>query len=185
MLKIIFYYLIFSSVVLYYGVGLDKILTAKKDASCWLKSLFKSLVTTAATTALTFCLDNFVFSRLGISEIYPYFMALFFITVSYGLHRLIKTSFFDIAEDYMIPFTIVLISIKEGFTFFSTLLICVCGVFSFYIFMLLAFSIRNRFSFYQKDSGVKSFYILVMSLAVIFIALYGFNASWLALGLNS
>ena len=78
---------------------------------------------------------------------------------------------------------IVLMSLTEGFSFLSTILICVSGVLSFYLLILFVFALRTRFKIYQKDAGEKPFFMLLLGTAVLFIAIYGFNASWLNLGL--
>ncbi|MCI5541000.1 hypothetical protein SAMN02745152_00312 [Treponema berlinense] len=183
MLEIIFFYLFFGSIALYYGVGLKKILTIRKTPLCYLKDVLKSLFITVSVSSATFLLEEYVFARLGISEIYPFFMTIFFAAISYGIHRLIKTRVFDFTEDYIVPFMIVLMSLTEGFSFLSTILICVSGVLSFYLLILFVFALRTRFKIYQKDAGEKPFFMLLLGTAVLFIAIYGFNASWLNLGL--
>ena len=185
MLEIIFFYLFSGSIILNYGVGLKQVLTFKKNPKCFFKDFFKTLFIAVFTTCLTYVLNELIFVRLGIIELYPFFMTVFFVAFSFGLHTLVKTKGFDLTENYIVPFMIVLMSLTEGFSFVSTILICLSGVFSFYIFILLAFSLRNRFKIYGKDAGERPFFMLLISMAVIFFAVYGFNASWLTLGLNS
>lgn len=185
MLKIIFFYLFSGSLVLFYGIGLDKELTLKKNVFCWLKSVLTTLLITLSTTSLTYFLSKFVFLRLGVEEITPFIAVLFFAGISFGLKIIFKSNYFNLSEEFIIPFLIILVSLSEGFSFLSTILICACCVFSFYLFMILVFSIRKRFSLYQKDAGLKPFYILLLSLAAVFVAIYGFNSSWLMLGLKS
>ena len=84
MLEIIFFYLFFGSIALYYGVGLKKILTIRKTPLCYLKDVLKSLFITVSVSSATFLLEEYVFARLGISEIYPFFMTIFFAAISYG-----------------------------------------------------------------------------------------------------
>lgn len=185
MLKIIFFYLFSGSLVLFYGLGLDQELTLKKNVLSWLKNILKTLLLTVSTTSLTYFFNKFVLLSLGVEEILPFIMALFFAGITFGLKLIFKSNYFSLSEEFIIPFLIILVSLSEGFSFLSTILVCVCCVLSFYLFMILVFSIRKRFSLYQKDSGLKPFYILLLSLAAVFVAIYGFNSSWLMLGLKS
>lgn len=185
MLRIIFFYLFSGSLVLFYGVGLNEELKLKKNVFSWFKSIFETLLITLSTVSLTYFLSKFCLLRLGVEELAPFLAVLFFAGICFGLKKIIKSNYFNLSEKFIIPFLIVLVSLSEGFSFLSTVLICACCVFSFYLFMILVFSIRKRFSLYQKDTGLKPFYILLLSLAAVFVAIYGFNSSWLMLGLKS
>ena len=185
MLEIVFFYIFSGSIILNYGVGLKQVLTLTKNPKCFFKDFLKTLFIAFFTASLTYVLNELIFVRLGIIELYPFFMTVFFVAVSFGVHSLVKTKGFDLTENYIVPFMIVLMSLTEGFSFVSTVLICVSGVISFYIFILLAFALRNRLKIYRKDEGERPFFMFLISMAVIFIAVYGFNASWFTLGLNS
>ena len=49
----ILYYILSCSVILYYGFGINRLLTIKKDYKTYIKSLVKALLITASTTALS------------------------------------------------------------------------------------------------------------------------------------
>ena len=48
----ILYYILSCSVILYYGFGINRLLTIKKDYKTYIKSFVKALLITASTTAL-------------------------------------------------------------------------------------------------------------------------------------
>lgn len=184
MLSMIFYYVFSASVIVYYGAGLNRIIAMRKTPRTFVLSLAKTAVVTLVITSIGFLLDRFVFIPLGIIDVSPFVVAALFITASFSLHTLVRTGPFDIVEDYVVPFMIVLVSMTEGSSYLAALAIDLCSVVSFYLLVLIVFALRRRFRLYQADEGFKPILVIIMSLCAVFIAFYGANASWLDLGLN-
>ena len=180
----ILYYILSCSVILYYGFGINRLLTIKKDYKTYIKSFVKALLITASTTALSWCLIRFVLSVLDIIEFYPVLTSLFFIVISIAVHAFIKTAPIDITEDYAVPFIIILISLNEGAGIVSSLVISLSCIFSFYLLGVIIFALRRRFRLFGQEQGFKSITYLLISIAIIFIALFSWNASWFTIGLN-
>lgn len=185
MLSLVLYYILSSSIILYYGVGVNRIITLKKKTSAYILSLLKALIITCSTSSVCYLLNYFLLIPLQINEIFPFFTALVFVLISFGLHSLIKTGSFDLAEDYVVPFMIILISLNEGGTILTCLFINISSVFSFYLLLLILISTRRRFNLYQSEKGFKPYYIMLITICILFIAVYSINASWLMLDLNS
>lgn len=184
MINLVLYYLTAGSVILYYGTGFNRIITLKKNPISFLISFLKALIITISTSVLNYFICSLILIPLRILDIFPFVTALFFVIISFSLHSVIKTGSFDLGEDYVVPFMIVLISLNEGFSLLSVILISTASTLSFYLLLLLIFSIRRRFRLYQSEKGFKPYFIMLISLAVIFTALYCANASWLMLDLK-
>ena len=90
----------------------------------------------------------------------------------------------DITEDYAVPFIIILISLNEGAGIVSSLVISLSCIFSFYLLGVIIFALRRRFRLFGQEQGFKSITYLLISIAIIFIALFSWNASWFTIGLN-
>lgn len=179
MLSMVFYYVFSASVIFYYGVGLNRILTLKKTPRTFALSFCKAAAVTLCITSIGFLLENAVFIPLGIIDAAPFIVA-----ASFSVHAFVRTGPFDLVEDYVVPFMIVLVSMTEGGTYIAALAIDLCSVVSFYLLLLIVFSLRRRFRLYQADEGFRPVLVIIMSLCAAFIAFYGANASWLDLGLN-
>jgi Na+-translocating ferredoxin:NAD+ oxidoreductase RnfA subunit len=183
MINLFLYYLFSSSIVLYYGTGINRIITLKKNKTAFIMSILKALLITVSSSVISYLINIFVLIPLGILSIFPFITALFFISISFCLHSLLKTGSFDLGEDYVLPFMVVLMSLNEGFSLVSVILINFSGVLSFYLLLLLVFALRRRFSLYQNEKGFKPYFVMLISISVIFIALYCTNVSWLTLDL--
>lgn len=184
MTRLIIYYIFSSSLIFYYGIGINRLLTLKKDYKTYFLSLLKTLCLTLLTTFLTFCLNVFVLKSLSLDVLLPLFMGLIFILLSYLFNLLIKIGPFDLGEDYVLPFMITLLSLTEGFSFATALIISATSTVSFYLLMLFIFALKRRFALYQKESELKSFNVLLFSIAVLLIIFYSSDASWLNFVLN-
>ncbi len=185
MLSTIIYYLISCSLILYYGVGINRLLTLRKDFKTFIKSICKSLIITVVTSTFTFFSIKIALAPLGLIELFPLVSVLFFAGISYFIHSVIKTTPMDLTEDYAVPYLISMISILESHGILTILLISISGVAGFYITGLLLASFRYRFCLYEKNQGFKPLSILLIGLALLFIGLYSWNASWLTIGIGN
>lgn len=185
MINSVFYYIFACSIILYYGVGMNRLLILKKDYVSFFKSILKAYLITGCTVSISYFAIRFALAPLSLTELYPYISAFSFLLISIPLHMFIRTGTADLAEDYAVPFLTILISLNEGESFFSALIISASCITAFYLFLLIIFAFRRRFKLYTTEEGLKPYALLLISIAVVIIALFCWNVSWLSIGINS
>lgn len=179
MMETVFYYFLGASVIMYYGIGINRLLTFKKDVKSFFTGAAKTLILTLTNIAINWVLIRFIFSPLNISEIFPVFAIIIFSFLSFLSQLVYKTGIMEITEDYAVPFLSIILALCEGYSFLSSIIIGFCCITAFYCFVLLIISLRHRFQLYNREEGFKPFSFILISLAVVFIAFYSCNCSWL------
>ncbi|WP_149554186.1 hypothetical protein [Treponema pectinovorum] len=179
MTKLIFYYIFASSLIFYYGVGINRLLSLKRGVKTYLLSLSKTLFLTVLTTSFSYLLNFFVLKRLSAEVLMPLFMCIIFVALSFLFNFLIKAESFELGEDYVLPFMIVLMSLTESFSFVSALFISLASTASFYLLVLFVFALKKRFDLYKNGNELKSFNVLIFSIAVLLIIFYCSDVSFL------
>ncbi|MBQ5998357.1 MAG: hypothetical protein IJL70_02670 [Treponema sp.] len=184
MFNSIFYYLFGCSVIFYYGIGLNRLLTLKKTYSSFLFNIIKSLIITLVPVTLSYFVMHFVLIPLKMVELFPFVTILILISVAIPVHMMIRTGTPDLTEDYALPFLSVILSLNEQTSLINGLVICICCISAFYLFLILIFAFRRRYRLYTSEDGFKPYTLLLISIAVVIIAFFGVNNSWLLHGLN-
>ena len=72
MFNSIFYYLFGCSVIFYYGIGLNRLLTLKKTYSSFLFNIIKSLIITLVPVTLSYIIMHFVLIPFKMVELFPF-----------------------------------------------------------------------------------------------------------------
>lgn len=184
MVSSILYYLFSATAILYYGIGVNRLLTFKMDFSSFAKSLFKVLILTVFNILIDYVFIKFVLIPLNILEFFSVVAVGFFTLICFLIHFFLKQLAFDFNDDFVVPFLIVFLSLIEGFSLVSCLVINLSLLVSFYGFLFLVYSLKLRFFSYDREEGVKPFALILISLSIVFIAFYSWNVSWINLALK-
>ena len=184
MLSIIVYYLLSSSAVLFYGIGLNKSISHSDDFSTALLVCFKSLFSAGSTTAIGYLLINWLLVPVHLTEIYPFIATLLFILFSTLTEIFIGIGIRQSPLDFSIPLLSVFLALNEGLSISSAVLIACMCIISFYCVVLMFHCVRQRISFYTVEGGLKTYCVLLICLAFIMVAICGFNISWFNLYLG-
>lgn len=184
MINLMLYYILSSSVVFFYGVGLNRLLIIKKDSHSFFISILRTFLVTNCVVIVSYAMSKFVLIPLNLSELFTFFVIFIFIGFSILFNLLLKIEPSDLTEDFVVPLLSIFISLNEGLSLFSCILITVSCIISFYTFLIMIFSYQKRFNLYSKSEGLKPFCLLLISFAIVIIALCSWNVSWLTAGLN-
>ena len=184
MLATVFYYLLSASAVLFYGIGLNKSISHSDSFSSSLLTCFKSLFAASSTTAVSYLLVNWLLIPIQLAELFPFVATLLFILFSTLTEIFIGVGIRQSPVDFSIPLLAVFLGLSEGISMGLSVTISCMSIISFYCMLIIFHCVRKRICFYTTEKGLKTYCVLLLCLAVIMIAIYGFNVSWLNLYLG-
>ncbi len=178
MTSTIIYYLLSASAVLFYGIGLNKSVSHSESFSSSFLTCFKSLFSASSTAAVSYLLVSWLLVPVNLTELFPFITTLIFILFSTLTEIFIGVGIRQSPVDFSIPLLAVFLGLNEGFSLgFAVTISCMC-VISFYLMLIIFHCVRERISFYTTEGGLKTYCVLLVCLAVIMVAIYGFNVSW-------
>lgn len=184
MLATMMYYLISASAVLFYGIGLNKSISYSDSFSSSALTCFKSLFAASSTTAVSYMLVNWLLIPAQLAELFPFLATLVFILFSTLTEIFIGVGVRQSPVDFSIPLLSVFLALSEGCSLGLAVMISCMSIISFYCMILVFHCVRQRIGFYTTQGGLKTYCVLLLCLAVVMIAIDGFNVSWFNLYLD-
>ena len=184
MLSNFFYYVIYSSVVIVYGVGIKRALIISKTPRFLALDIFKMLITVSATSALSYLVVSKILILPGLIEIYPFVCVLIFCVISVFAESIIRITARISKAEYAVSILIVLLCVNESVSLAECVLnSCFC-VFSFFLFVLILYAVRKRTELSHPTENFQNLSLLLISLAIMILILLTWNVSWLNTGVG-
>lgn len=179
MISTILFYLFSTSAVLVYGIGVNRLLSMDDKFSSVIISFIKAAVVGIATSSLSFIFIRLFLIPLELAELFPFITVIVFILASFLVEIFVSIGVKNSASEFAVPLLSILLGLNEGTSILEVMIITVFSIAIFYILYAVIFCLRGRISVHTPDAGLKNYSIIFLSLAVIIVALYGWNASWL------
>ena len=176
---VVLYYIASASAVLFYGIGIARTISMKEDASRTALSCVKALSCASATASVSFLVNCWLLVPVGLSELFPFVSTLVFLVFSALIEIFIGVGIGKSPAEFSVTLLSVLISLNEGLSVGHAVVIACSCVASFYLVVLIFRSIRSRVGFYTDPRGIRVYPVLFLSLAVVILAIFGWNLSWL------
>lgn len=181
-LKTLLNYTLFSSIILFYGIGLNKSVEIGITKLASLIFYVKSLITIFSTSALTWLLTNYILLPIGLTELFPLLAVLLFICINIFVDSLIRLTSGLTAPEYAVSILIILISIFESTSFLNTLTICLSGILSILLMIPLSITFKKRICNNGRKLDEKYYSLFFFFIAVIIMVISVFDSSWLQKG---
>lgn len=179
MLSAAVYYLLTASSVLFYGIGLSKTVSHSDSLSQSMLTCFKSLFSAGSATAVSYLLINWLLVPVQLVEIFPFLAALIFILTSTLTEIFIGVGSGQSPVDFSIPLLSVFLGLNEGLSLGLAVTIACMSIISFYCVLIVFHCVRKRVGFHASGGGLGVCAVLLLSLALVMMAIYGLNVSWL------
>ncbi len=178
----LYYYLLFTSAVFMYGVGLRKVVVVSNNMSHYFAWFARTLVSTVLSViAVWFVAETFL-NPYGLSELYPFFAILITILIGQASYELWNLLVKLDTPEFALTFGTVILAINEGTSFLDTLAITLSCVLAFYLGAPLLYSFRWRMQYSDSNVVFRGGAMVFFSIAVVMIVLFGVNVSWLNFG---
>lgn len=181
-INIFLYYTLFSSIVLIYGIGINKVI--ETGISKFYNILFyvKASVSIMATSVISWLIVNYILVPLNLVELYPLLCLLVFVLINTFLEALIRLTAGIKTTEFVISFLIILLSISESTSLLNTMLIC----FSSYVALLLIVPFSITFKKRVCSNGnfldEKYFSLFFIFLAILILIITTWDIGWLSKG---
>ena len=133
MISTILYYLFFSSIVLVYGIGIERsIVLSKKQHDIMIKAL-KMIICVSSTSALSYMVVYWLLVPVDLTELYPFVVILFFLAISVFVEAIIRITAKISAVESGITLMFIFIGLTESNSFGECVFISVLCVVSFFM----------------------------------------------------
>ena len=176
------YYTLFSSIILFYGIGLSKTVEIGITKFSSLIFYIKVIISIISTTLLTWVVTQFILVPLNLVELFPLIAILFFICINIFVDSLIRLTAGMTGPEYIISLFIILISIFESSTILNTLVICLSSFTSFLIMIPVAIIFKKRVCTNGQKLDEKYYSLFFFFLAILMIVISVFDYNWLQKG---
>jgi len=181
-IDILFYYVFYSSAVLFYGIGFRR--AAALSASSFDKSVFRPAVrcgfAALASTFLTAIITEKLFSPLGIAELFP--LPAFFIlaAVAAGTGIVLPAKAVLQTKEFAVSYLIVLLALFESSRLFDAVFTAASCMLSFVFVIPVLSAVRYRIDIARSknEKAARGMLIMIVS-AILIIACSAWNVSWL------
>ena len=182
MINTILYYVFFSSVVLVYGIGIQRSVTLSKKKHDLLLKAVKMLICVSSTSALSYMLVYWLLVPLDLAELYPFVVILFFLAISVFIEAIIRITAKISAVESGVAIIFIFIALTESTSFSECVFISVTAVISFFEIIPFIIAIGRRNDLNGRKQEYEKTGFLLVSIAIIMLMLLSWNVTWLNKG---
>lgn len=173
------YYVLFSSVVLIYGIGLNKI--AEIGIVKFKETIFyvKCAIAIISSAVISWLITYYLLVPLKITELYPLICFIVYATISTFLGGIIRLTTGRTTSEFAISYLIILLSIAESSSLLFTLFISLCSLLSMLIIIPFSLTFRRRLCSNGRLLDEKYYSLYFLFLAVLILLLSVWDIVWL------
>ena len=173
------YYSIFSSAVLIYGIGLNKI--AEIGIVKFKETIFyvKCAISIISSSVISWLITNYLLVPLKITELFPLICFIIYACISTFLGGIIRLTTGKTTSEFAVSYLIILLSIAESSSLFFTLFISLCCLLSMLIIIPFSLTFRRRVCSNGRLLDEKYYSLYFFFLAVLILILSVWDIVWL------
>lgn len=170
------YYSFFASIILFTGIGTNKIIDLNWDKFKSITYCTKIFISIVISSLLGWLITKGILVPLKMAELFPLVCFLVYVCIDAFLEALIRLTTGKSAAEFILSYLIIILSISEGFSIISVLIIALACLISFIgiIPFVMAFKKRNC----ETKTDV-IFCRLFLYLALLLLGLSAWDISWL------
>lgn len=173
------HYSFFSSVVLIYGIGLNKIaeigIVKFKDTIFYVKCA----IAIVSSAIISWLMTYYLLVPLKITELFPLICFIVYATISTFLGGIIRLTTGKATSEFAVSYLIILLSISESNSLLYTLFICLSSLLSMLIIIPFSLTFRRRVCSNGRFLDEKYYSLYFIFLAVLILILSVWDIVWL------
>lgn len=177
-LEIFFVYTVSCSTLLFFGVGLEKAFFATRMREIFSPSLPSFLANALATVSALWFLTNSVLVPYGLEPLAPMLAVFVSGIVQTFISLVVPRPYLAPTGEKLFLFGTILLALYQADSFASAIVIVFASLASFAVLSILMLAIRERVASGRSRVDWKGAPLMLISLGLIFIALYSADASW-------
>lgn len=174
-----FYYLLFSSAILFYGIGLGRIVTIHDNYKSLLFAFLRTLIIVELTSIVAGFFTRTVLSRLNLFDFFPFFTLIIFLfftaLINYVIYKAVK----DFSFYFSTTFLFSLLAVQESSNFIELSVIALACVLTFYLIQILLVAFKKRFDFFVPPEKIHAVSLIYINIAILIFSIFAWNVSWL------
>ena len=182
MIDTLFFYILHCSAVLIYGIGIlqetESGLSRKKLAVTALKSLACSLT----TVSLVFTINRLLLAPMGLLDLYPLAALLIWAAFSAFFEIIVQLTTKKPAAEITISYLSALLALNESQNLLEAIVIDICCLAACYLLIPILRSYSYKMAGAKNTDNFSQKISLFLCMAVLLLALYALNLSWLNAG---
>ena len=173
------YYTLFSSVVLIYGIGLNKI--AEIGIVKFKETIFyiKCAISIVSSALISWLITNYLLVPLKITELYPLVCFIVYASISMFLGSIIRLTTGRITSEFSVSYLVILLSIAESTSLLYTLFISLSSLLSMLIIIPFSLTFRRRVCSNGQLLDEKYYSLYFFFLSVLILILSVWDIVWL------
>lgn len=174
-----FYYALYTSAVLIYGIGINRATIISEKPENYALLFVKMLITVISSAVLTYIIDLYLLIPVHLTELFPFVSVLIFSGVSVFIESIIRITSKTNAAELAVSLLTVILAVNESISLEQCVIIsCFCTL-SFYIFVPFLYAIQKRIEITRPATDFRNSSLLIISIALIILSLVAWNVSWL------
>ncbi len=175
----VLYYVFFSSSLLLYGIGINRVTQIGFSSKTEVTFYVKLILSIFCSSVLSWLVTYYILLPLGIIELFPIFTFLIYVCINAFFEALIRITTNKSCSEFVLSFSIVLISILESSSLLNSLLICLCCLCAIIVIVPLIIAFKSKVCPEIKVINEKYYALFFIFLAVIIIIFSVADVSWI------
>lgn len=177
-----FYYTLFASIVLVYGIGLNKVIEIGISKFHDVIFYIKASITIMITSVLSYLIVKFILVPLNLVELYPLLCFLVFVFINTFLEALVRITTKQTTTEFIISFLIILLSISESTSLINTIIICLASYLALLLTVPFSITFKKRVCSNGNFLDNNYFSLFFIFLAILIILISTWDIGWLSKG---
>lgn len=177
-----FYYALFASVSLLYGVGLNKVSEIGTVNFKEIIFYVKCGITIVSSAVISWLIINYLLVPLKIAELYPLVCFVVYAFISSFLGAIINLTTGRSTSEFSISFLIVLVSIAESSSLMLTFIISLSCISALLMIIPFSLTFKKRVCSNGRSLDETYYSIYFIFLAIMILLLSAWDIGWLNQG---
>lgn len=184
MISTMFYYIIYSSAVLFYGIGIERTAVLCRKQNHLFLVFIKMLISVISTAVVSFWFTNGMLVPAGLFELFPLFVLMLFLAISVFIEAIIRITAKISAAEFGISLIFIFLGITEAASIGECLLISTSSIIAFFIGIIFMYAINRRMELNDQKQEYEKLGHIIVSLAVVMVIFLVWNISWINTGVS-
>lgn len=178
LLNSLLYYVCFSSAILIYGIGINKITSFEEFLPPRFSIIFKIFISIFFSAILTWTSVKYILLPLNITDLYPIIALLIYVIINTFLESIIRITTGNSATEFIFSYLLILLSVSESYSLMNTILISLCCLIALILLIPILQSFKQQSSDYYNN---KELYLckFLFFLAFLLLILCVWDIMWI------
>lgn len=176
------YYTLFASVVLVYGIGMNKVVETGISKFYSFIYYLKASISILASSVLSYLIIAYILLPINIVELYPLMCFLVFICINTFLEALVRLTTGITTTEFVVSFLIILLSCSESSNILNCIIICLSSYIALIITIPFSITFKRRLCSNGNFLDEKYFSLFFIFLAILILVITTGDIVWLSKG---